>query len=868
MAKQTREEYQAVTDYVSKLAQEGVLHRSLYKAGIDQQMILDDMAQELALHKIEVSSKQLQAGGLYGSEIKTYHEGHKRWEKDKGWALIHNDGTPVLECQNYTDGHDKTSITYDVEECMRRGIIPSGSVNEQGWRTYESLPGSAFQGDNSNVLSIDSEEFKARQAERMEQNRLEQEAKAAELAQKREIGTQTAQERYDKALKSHANDKQRREREGRPTVEAHGNHHYSQGKFKGHLDNYSEYLNDWAMDSIHYLASDNDIYPVLIPARDMQTGEVSGLQRIMADKERIEAEDSPTGKVQYIPKLKEDGSPKLAKKFQADTGPVGNYGRVYNDPSPDTELYLIGEGPVSTIVGADLFEIGKRANADKAAAISSFTAGNLAATVALAREKSPDALIIISADNDFKNGPENNAGLKAAYKAAEESNAIVVFPPQEYLKHGQSDWDDVNSNIYDVLAGKLGTEPTYEEVHKVSSTIYKQQLAKAMVEYNKQQEEVLSAAEEVIQSAQPRQQAQQQSQPNSQAAPAVIEPADAIMLASQNDEFKKLTINALKTVSVMTESQHWENPAPLVSLLERTDINDGSLDAMEAGARKSLMRQASSHLGEMLTDNKKYDSEGNDNLSTMQLVSQKGWDVNSNYATSFTSNLAGNLKEGQQAAKMPEPEYLTNMLHQTVAAYQTQNPANAVKKQPVAQQQASVTHQEQAVTHQGKPVVHNAVEQQATPVAQQQASVTHQGQAVTHQGKPVVHNAVEQQATPVESAPSPKDVFSAELRGTYGLMGNDVEVISSHFTQEEFKENVVDLKERYKVKDVHAVLMVLDMAQARQKKQDKEVKQSAPAEQTPQVVEANTPQNTQSLAAANNENHEDAPRPNGLRRKM
>ena len=171
MAKQTREEYQAVTDYVSKLAQEGVLHRSLYKAGIDQQMILDDMAQELALHKIEVSSKQLQAGGLYGSEIKTYHEGHKRWEKDKGWALIHNDGTPVLECQNYTDGHDKTSITYDVEECMRRGIIPSGSVNEQGWRTYESLPGSAFQGDNSNVLSIDSEEFKARQAERMEQNR-------------------------------------------------------------------------------------------------------------------------------------------------------------------------------------------------------------------------------------------------------------------------------------------------------------------------------------------------------------------------------------------------------------------------------------------------------------------------------------------------------------------------------------------------------------------------------------------------------------------------------------------------------------------------------------------------------------------------
>lgn len=95
-----------------------------------------------------------------------------------------------------------------------------------------------------------------------------------------------------------------------------------------------------------------------------------------------------------------------------------------------------------------------------------------------------------------------------------------------------------------------------------------------------------------------------------------------------------------------------------------------------------------------------------------------------------------------------------------------------------------------------------------------------------------------------------------------------VEVISSHFTQEEFKENVVDLKERYKVKDVHAVLMVLDMAQARQKKQDKEVKQSAPAEQTPQVVEANTPQNTQSLAAANNENHEDAPRPNGLRRKM
>lgn len=87
MAKQTRAQYDAVSEYVDKLAQEDILNRGLYKAGVTQDMILDDMAKELAFRKIDISRDQLAAlaaGGMYSDKVRSFHAGHNKWEKTKG----------------------------------------------------------------------------------------------------------------------------------------------------------------------------------------------------------------------------------------------------------------------------------------------------------------------------------------------------------------------------------------------------------------------------------------------------------------------------------------------------------------------------------------------------------------------------------------------------------------------------------------------------------------------------------------------------------------------------------------------------------------------------------------------------------------
>ncbi|MDX8383523.1 MAG: DUF3631 domain-containing protein, partial [Ghiorsea sp.] len=134
------------------------------------------------------------------------------------------------------------------------------------------------------------------------------------------------------------------------------------------------------------------------------------------------------GEITSLQFIDKDGG----KMFTASGNVSGGYFPITGDNRASVELVVICEGYAT---GASIRE------ATGQHVIVAFNAGNLHKVAQAIRNKHPDTKIIIAADNDQKN--KVNAGLEAAYKAAELVVGVIALPVG---KEGFNvDWNDIHA---------------------------------------------------------------------------------------------------------------------------------------------------------------------------------------------------------------------------------------------------------------------------------------------------------------------------------------------------------------------------------------------------------------------------------------
>lgn len=682
----------SASNYCDYLQSTTNLKKAYSKAGLDEddvRHVAHNLLQDIG---ITISDSDLSKGGVFDKELSVYHPkkkkdipGHKAL---KGFVKFHCDGYPNLYGINHITGEIFDGMITLELIAQHHPSFSMDQLNDKGWLKPEYVPESYRDKKTAQVDPAVREAY-----ERKKQEQYQQEV--ARIAEAKKAGIVKAQGAHSAAVGAHE-----KAVAGGSNIEPHANHLYIQRKYGEDAHQYSPYLKNLISSAYAFTSEKDEVYQLLQPGYNLKTGEMTALQRTMHDSDLIKGVDGK--KDFYKRKFNEDGSPILTKKFAASTN--ANYAAtpVFGGMPTDKTLKVgFGEGLTSIAAIALAKNAINSANPQDESYLSCYNASNIPKVMRDAREVSPNAQFIVYADNDYET--ELNAGQHYAKLAADQYNAIVVSPPLEYLKTGQSDWDDVAKNIGDALTqvaiaktGNPNAKHDFEEMRQILNTVVEMEELKAINAYNQTATAAIEQANKVIE------QRAQAPLPDS----VLKKKGSILLLAVQDDNFKQLAIASLNTAPLLTHSSEWSMPPALASILDSIDLDDKPLKALDGNERRQVLRTASATLVEMLTDNKSHDSLGINNKDTLQQLTASGWNrVDDRYIKAFMKTLDDNVVHGRQAASSPQPQYLTDFSQAIVQSFN-------------AQQDQSI----QAAPPAAAPIEKTAPAQQAAPAEENQAA--------------------------------------------------------------------------------------------------------------------------------------------------
>lgn len=666
-----------VSNYVDKLHARSALNIKYARAGLTQEHLAEVASTMLYKMGIDIDANDLVNGGSFmdKDDISVYHAKKDRWIKgrtaQKGFVSFYNDGGPVLTAYNYPNGEELIKKHITLEDCAEH--LPGFSmymINEKGLLKPEYVPK-----DHSNIPAVVVDpEARARQDAERKEKRIKDEA---DRRQKRLDGAAKIQDSVDKAVAAHANIVA-----SGNNIEPHANHLYLQNKYGEDLPHYAPYLKSLIASDITFAswAKPDEVYPLYQPGYDIETGQMTALQRTLHDAIPDKTKKDAKGRTLFVKQFKEDGTPKIVKKFASGTNGKNAATPVFNAPSDSIKNFYLSEGITTGATWAMVMDMANDPKFKDDCVLSCYNAANIAKVAADLREKHPKANLVIVADNDFQT--PNNDGQKYAAEAREESGAVVVTPPVGYLKDGQSDWDDVAKNIRDALTMQAQKEhgPTakasFDSVRNVTKRIMETEYLQALNSVIEETDDLIQRATETIENRQ---------------SPSLPKTKDAsLLMANQDPEFKRLTSSVFKIAGLLDHSKDWTMPNTITSILNNIDLDGTQFKSLAKPERKEVMRDASAVLVDVLTSGKTHNSLGIENTPVITALAQE-WDAHPAYTKAFLSSLESNIKPGKQQASEPEPTYVTDFTHglvkeyrQSVASRQAQAAQASVDPKPDA----------------------------------------------------------------------------------------------------------------------------------------------------------------------------------------
>lgn len=181
---------------------------------------------------------------------------------------------------------------------------------------------------------------------------------------------------------------------------------------------------------------------------NQETGEV---RRVSSNALLVPIKDR-TGRIHSLQAILPNGS----KLYLAGGAKAGNFYAIGKPQDVNgRKVWVLAEGFATA---ASIHE------ATGHAALVCFDAGNLLPVAAAIRERQPDAIILIAADDDRftmrKDGGEYNPGVEAATKAAQEAGGLLAVPQFASLDGEPTDWNDLACREgADVVAEQIGAAP-------------------------------------------------------------------------------------------------------------------------------------------------------------------------------------------------------------------------------------------------------------------------------------------------------------------------------------------------------------------------------------------------------------------------
>lgn len=648
----------SASNYAKKIQAGSYLHPMYAKAGLSPQHTAEVASAMLYEIGIDIAASDLIEGGEFKNkdDISVYHAKKDKWisgrTSQKGWAHFHNDGAPVLSATNYPNGEELSKEVITLEKCAEYlSDFSMDMLNDKGWLKPEYVP----KGNETAPTIVVDEEARARKEqerkEKRKQEELERKKKRLEGAKNVKVSIDKAIAAHDKIVASGNN------------IEPHANHPYLQRKYGEDLPHYSPYLKSLIASDITFAswAKPDEIYPLYQPGYDIMTGQLTALQRTFHDAIPEKKKPAPGEKTKFIKQYKEDGTPVLVKKFASGTNANNSATPVFNSPSENIKTYYLSEGITTGASWAAVMDMRNDPDAQDSCVLSCYNASNIAKVSADLREKYPQVALVVIADNDYQT--LNNDGQKYANEAREEQGAIVVTPPISYLKDGQSDWDDVISNVREALTIEAQKEhgPTakasFESVRQVAKRIIDSEYLQALNSTIEETDDLIKKATDTVESR----------RNNNASNPSAKD--DTLLLAIQDPEFKKLTASVFNVAGFLDHSKEWKMPKTVASLLSNIDFDDKALKALDQAQRKKVLADSSEVLVELLTSNKSHNALDIENKMLITELTKGDWDVNPNYTKAFLAKFDSNVTPGRQSSNEPEPMFVTDFTQKLVEQY-------------------------------------------------------------------------------------------------------------------------------------------------------------------------------------------------------